>query len=116
MEAQKVDRREAVLNRTRIGGFGALITIALISLVPAVNFLLTSISDSGFGQYVSILFSDSSYAISHWQSVCLTMIESLPVTAVATVTVVLIVTLSAFRQFNYYKSLNKQNERLLAIS
>lgn len=113
---RRINRRETILNRTRIGGFGALITVALISLVPAVSFLLESISDSGFGQYASILLSDSSYAFSHWQNMCLTMIESLPIMAVATVVAVLLVTLSAFRKFIYYKSLNKQNERLLAIS
>ena len=60
-----------------------LITIIALSsslaLIPATRYLIRAFSESGFIQYASLIFSDSTAVLSSWQTFTLSLLESLPV-------------------------------------
>ncbi len=78
------ERRRQVL-RTRIVLFGTLSFVAIAALVPAWQGLQSGISQSGFLQFISLIFSDSAVVITYWQNFALSLLESLPALEAAAV-------------------------------
>ena len=64
--------------------FGAGIltgTSAIAALLPASYYLYTSVIESGFTRYISLLGSDGDLALTYWKELALSLLESLPVIA-----------------------------------
>ena len=64
--------------------FGAGIltgTSAIAALLPASYYLYTSVIESGFMRYISLLGSDGDLALTYWKEFALSLLESLPVIA-----------------------------------
>ena len=72
-EAQK---RQAKIH---LVAFATLDVFALIGIVTSVIYLSNVFSQSGFGQYLSLIISDSNLLVSYWQEITLSLAESLPV-------------------------------------
>lgn len=62
----------------RIVVFLLVATSSLAALIPAIGYAMNEVYASGFYSYFSLLFSDSSVVLSHWQMIFLTLAESLP--------------------------------------
>lgn len=60
-------------------GFGltVLILLAFVSIFAWTN-LYADLLRSGFGTYVSLMFTDSALVLGFWQSYLLTLLESMP--------------------------------------
>ncbi|MDE2037845.1 MAG: hypothetical protein KGI69_01305 [Patescibacteria group bacterium] len=63
----------------------ALIAGALSAFVPAIRYLAERASASGFGEYVSLMFSDGGSLSSTWKVLALSIAESAPVASSAAV-------------------------------
>ena len=63
--------------------FSALLSLASFAgIVEAIIRLVQSATKSGFSQYLSLLFSDSSIFFSYWKEFGLSLLESLPLVSI----------------------------------
>lgn len=66
----------------RLAALGAVIAISGFSLFSAISYALNEFYTSGFYDFLSLFFSDSSVALAHWQEISLSLAESLPSLAI----------------------------------
>ncbi|MCX6787237.1 MAG: hypothetical protein NTY93_01790 [Candidatus Kaiserbacteria bacterium] len=66
----------------RIVVFGSVLAVSGGMLIPAVSYALHEFYASGFYDYFSIFFSDSSMAAAYWRELLLSMAETLPSLAI----------------------------------
>ena len=99
----KVEHRELALARGRTLGFGLVLIFVVAALIPAVTYLSSASKASGLGQYISLLLSDSSYVMSHWQDLAFSITESLPIMAIVMIVALLLIGLSSLRWFMRYQ-------------
>ena len=62
--------------------FGLLSVGFLTGSIFAFINMVQAISQSGFGQYVSLVFSDGGVVLSYWKEFLFSLVESIPVTGV----------------------------------
>jgi hypothetical protein len=65
--------------RRRIAIFSVIFVASLTAFIPAFHALQKSITESGFMQFLSLLFSDFEIVVAYWQNFALSLLESLPV-------------------------------------
>lgn len=75
-----VERRATYL---RSAGFITLALASFASLALSCEYAWSSIISSGFGQYVSLLFTDSSAVLSSGRELGFSLVESLPALGIA---------------------------------
>lgn len=63
-------------------GFAFVSLASIAGLVPVVKILLTDLSQSGFYEYFSLIFSDSGTIFSYWKELILSLAESLPIMSI----------------------------------
>ncbi len=100
MKQVKQEENRKIKNR-----FVFSVTLALASLggiIESVLHLIQSSNQSGFFQYVSLIFSDSSVFFSYWKEFGLSLVESLPlVSTILLLAVVLVFLWSGARALKY---------------
>ncbi|HTK04069.1 MAG TPA: hypothetical protein VL500_00635 [Candidatus Eisenbacteria bacterium] len=74
-------RRTALVRRIAVFSVGLAASAA--AFVPAFLSVRTSLAESGFGQYLSLLFSDGGTVMSAWQDFGFALMESLPAAGIA---------------------------------
>lgn len=57
---------------------GTTAICSLLALVPAVQYTAKEFSQSGFLQYLSLIFSDSATIMAYWKEFTFSLAESLP--------------------------------------
>ena len=73
------ERRGAKL---RLWIFSLLGLVSLGGLVPAVSVLLNNLTQSGFYEYFSLIFSDSGAVLASWKEFIFSLAESLPLLSI----------------------------------
>ncbi|MFA5076107.1 MAG: hypothetical protein WC480_01680 [Patescibacteria group bacterium] len=93
----------------------AIVSVAVISsiiaLVPASKMVQTSLAESGFLQFFSLLFSDFQVVTAYWQSFTLSLLETLPIISLTVLLVVVLVFLESLKLLarNYKKLILRHN-------
>ncbi|GEM_PF-432281 len=64
--------------RRRFIVFSIILAASVMVLVPVLKMVHQNLVESGFIQFLSLLFSDSAVVVTYWQSFVLTLLESLP--------------------------------------
>jgi hypothetical protein len=77
--------------------FGLTTLLSFIALIPAFTYLAQQFQQSGFHQYLSLIFSDGSVVLSYWQDYALSIVESIPFTETIIFLCVLFVLLGSAR-------------------
>lgn len=95
----------------------SLVLMVLLSLsiaaIPVWNAFWISFAQSGFGQYLSLMFSDSRVVMNHWQDFGLSLLESLPVMSVAGFFAILLAFLLTLKfMFKYSKTVFTKLSRI----
>lgn len=106
---------EAQRSRRKAYSFGALALVALVALVPAIQYAFSQIAQSGFYEYVSLFVSDSGYVFTHLREVMMTIIESMPLTGITFTLAALLVTTYALRKSALYITSSRQHIISLSI-
>ena len=83
--------------RRRIFVFSSLSIISIIALIPAFGWVQKSFTESGFFQFLSLIFTDTSVVLAYWKSFTLALIESLPIITLSVFLTVLSVFLSSLK-------------------
>lgn len=65
--------------RRRIAIFSVGLGGSLVAFIPVFKMLSAELAESGFIQFLSLLFSDFSIVVRYWQSFVPTLLETLPV-------------------------------------
>lgn len=71
-----IKRRQAKIRIAYASFAGA---VSLVASIPALQYCISSFTETGFWQYLSLLFSDGGVAIIYWKELLLSLAESLPV-------------------------------------
>jgi hypothetical protein len=101
-----IKKRQVRIARTITVAMGFLSALSLTGLVFAIQYTAAELSHSGFFQYFSLLFSDSSTVVSLWREFALSLADSLPVVGI------IIVLSAAAALFASIKGLIKNNFRI----
>ncbi len=80
-------RRLAVFSISAIG--------SLVAFVPIFQMMQSEISNSGFVQFLSLIFSDFGTVMAYWQNFALTILETLPVLSLIAIFVVVFIFLES---------------------
>lgn len=67
----------------RIVFFGVVACGGAIALVPALRELYAEFTQSGFAQFITLLFSDTGTIAMYWQDFLMSLAESLPAVGIA---------------------------------
>jgi hypothetical protein len=85
----KIDNNAKQQAKLKTLGLGFVSVLSIITSVPIISQIITSFTQSGFYNYLSIIFSDGDVAIVYWKEILLTLAESLPVIAIISLLIVL---------------------------
>lgn len=93
--------------RVQLVSFGLVALAALVSIVPAFQHLLDSMNATSFGQYWSLLFTDSATVLASWKDFLSVLVESLPVLSIAAFLAVILAFVASIRMIaqNYKDAL-----------
>lgn len=89
----RLSREQKRQAKIHLAAFAVVDTLAFVGLVSSIIYLSKVFSQSGFGQYFSLIFSDGNLLVSYWQELAFSLAESLPVLgfiALLSVTTILI--------------------------
>ena len=87
----RVEKFEVSRSHKRVIEYSVAATMAFFGLIPIVFYIVQSSSQSGFGGYLSLLGSDSSYVFGHLNELVLPVASSLPLTGVMVVLLALLI-------------------------
>jgi ABC-type spermidine/putrescine transport system permease subunit I len=85
----------AVKRRLVVFFFGFLASAA--AMIPVFNLVQTEISQSGFLQFFSLVFSDFGAVIVYWRTFAMSLLETIPAVSVAMFLAVIFVFLASFK-------------------
>ena len=85
----KIDIKARQYAKVKTLGLSTVSALSIIASVPIISQIITSFTQSGFYNYLSIIFSDGDVAIVYWKEILLTLAESLPVFAIISLLIVL---------------------------
>src|SRR3989344_2995718 len=75
----RIEREKNRAARIRFAVLGTTALASTLALIPAYQYAASEFTQSGFLQYLSVVFSDSSIAAVYWKEFALTLAESAPV-------------------------------------
>ena len=75
-------RQEKKILRLKIWTYSVISLGSLVALVPSIKILLADLAQSGFYDYISLIFSDSRSIVSYWKEFIFSLGESLPVISI----------------------------------
>ncbi len=81
----------AMAIKRKIVAFSVVLAISFAGLVPAVKVAYSGLTNSGFTQLFSLVFSDTAIVTSLWQNFALSLLETLPINGILLAGVLLII-------------------------
>ncbi len=88
---QAIVLHDKCIARVKLWTFSAIGAFALMGLVPALKMLASDLKQSGFYEYLSLVFSNSGSIVMYWKDFLSLLAESLPtVSIVSSLALVLI--------------------------
>ena len=79
----RINRRQRMLAISRVIVFSFSLLGSLVAAWPIFSAVKIEFVNSGFLQFLSLVFSDFEVIITYWQSFALTLLESLPAISIA---------------------------------
>ena len=80
---RSVHREERILVFKKTIAFSAFFIFSFFAFTPAYRNLISDLNQTGFLNFSSLMFSDSSAVLANWQSFGLILLETLPVVSLA---------------------------------
>ena len=74
----RIDSLERRAVRLRLGLFSFSALSSFIAMILSLQYSWSGLAQSGFPQYLSLITSDGTIALTYWKEFALTLIESLP--------------------------------------
>jgi len=83
--------------KRRIFLFSAGLFITILAFIPTIKMAWSGLTESGFLNFFSLIFSDAGIVASYWQNFALSLLETLPVTGLVLFLVVTLVFLEMLK-------------------
>ena len=80
---QAIIKYEKQSIRIKLWAFSLISLTSFIVLIPVLKTMLSNFSQSGFYEYLSLVFSSGGLIISYWRDFLTSLAESLPVMSIA---------------------------------
>ncbi|MCX6785063.1 MAG: hypothetical protein NTV81_04005 [Candidatus Komeilibacteria bacterium] len=64
---------------------------SLIALIPTFRLVMTGFTESGFSQFLSLIFSDAGVLAAYWENLAFSLLESLPIASILTLLTVVFI-------------------------
>jgi ABC-type phosphate/phosphonate transport system permease subunit len=94
---QRIRKEQRIAAATKLIVFSVMLAGSAIAFLPVYQAMLTGFAESGFTQFFSLLFSDSSAMLAYWQSFVPALLETLPVLSITAFLAILLVFLQSLR-------------------
>ena len=101
----RIHKEERVLVLRRVVLFSTTLLISLVAFFPAFSMLMADFSHSGFLNFFSLAFSDSSTVMKYWQSFTMTLLEAIPALSLALFLAILLTFLQSIKSLTKYAKL-----------
>ena len=85
----RINDRERHNSKIKALGLSFVSLASFLLSIPIISQIITSFTQSGIYNYISIIFSDSDVAITYWKEISLSLAESLPILAITSLLAVL---------------------------
>jgi hypothetical protein len=82
--------------RIRLICTGIIACVSFIVLIPMLRYVIQGFSQSGFYEYISIIFYDGGLLVSYWKEILLSLIDSVPYLGITGVFLSVLVLLWSF--------------------
>ncbi len=79
----RIHKEERVLVLRRVILFSITLVVSVVGFFPALNMLISDFNQSGFLNFLSLIFSDFPTVVKYWQSFAMILLESLPALSLA---------------------------------
>ena len=86
-----LDKKVSHDSKVKALGLSFVSFISFLISIPIISQIITSFTQSGFYNYISIIFSDSDVAFIYWKEILISLIESLPVLGIASLLTIALV-------------------------
>ena len=93
----RIEYAERRAARLRFALLGSTTLVSVAALFPAFAFARLEFTQTGFGEYISVLFSDSGTVLMYWHEFVLLLAESFPVFATTILLFIAFVFLGSLR-------------------
>jgi len=97
---KRIHKEERFLALKKIFGVSLILLISIIAFIPATNFLISEIKNSGFLQFASLAFSDFDIVKTYWKNFAFTILETLPALSLALCLVILLTFLQSIKSLS----------------
>ncbi len=81
--------------RRRVAFFSVGLIGSAAAIIPVSKILYAGLSESGFVEFFSLLFSDTGVVAAYWQSFAMSLLETIPVTGLIIFSITLLVFLES---------------------
>lgn len=94
--------QKIVLIKKRLAYLSIFLVIATVAFFPAIVSLKNEIINSGFGQYLILIFYDFKTTLTYWQDYSLSLLETLPAISLAASLLIILTILALIRSISRY--------------
>lgn len=94
---RKIIARDKFRTQIKMWIFAFFGFISLAGLVPALRALTSDLTQSGFSEYFSLIFSDTGVILSSWKELFFSLAESLPIVSITATLLLLFVCFLSLR-------------------
>jgi hypothetical protein len=94
---RKIITRDKKMTQIKLWAFSFFGLISLAGLVPALKVLTSDLTQSGFSEYFSLIFSDTGVILSSWKELFFSLAESLPIVSITATLLLLFVCFLSLR-------------------
>ena len=78
----RIEREKRRIAVIRLAFFGVVASASLAAIIPSFKYVAREFAQSGFYEYLFLLFSDSDAVLASWREFALSLAESLPITEI----------------------------------
>ncbi len=100
----KIQRYENRRNRIRVLAHSTLVLCSCAILIPAFQYLYTSLNGSGFFYFISLIVTDGKYAFSFLNDLIMSIVTSWPIIETVIVIAVITIIINSIRKIIEYRS------------
>lgn len=98
----RIEHARILYVKRRAYAYSGLTIIALVALVPMIQYASTQATNSGLYSYISLFISDGSYMLSNFRISILSILESLPIMSTSFTLAIVLIATYAFKKSSAY--------------
>lgn len=87
----KVDEKDRQKSKIKALGLSLVSITSFLISIPIISQIITSFTQSGFYNYLSLIISDYDVVIVYWKEITISLVESLPIIGIVSLLTVALV-------------------------